>query len=113
MYDTSQTFIENANFLTKFAIGYSVTIVAGIISYPLDTIRRRMMMTSGTASSGKYKGSMDCFRKIMAEEGMSSLFKGAGSNILRGLCGALVLVGFDYVSDFYLKWRYGANAVCA
>jgi hypothetical protein len=27
--------------------GYSVTVTAGLISYPLDTIRRRMMMTSG------------------------------------------------------------------
>lgn len=110
LYDTSQIFIENANFATKFAIGYSVTIVAGLLSYPLDTIRRRMMMVSGSKGGNKYTGSVDCFQKILREEGMGSLFKGAGSNILRGLCGALVLVGFDYCSDFYLKWKYGANA---
>jgi len=110
LYDTSQTFIEGADFLTKFTISYTVTVVAGLISYPLDTIRRRMMMTSGTDASSKYKGSVDCFQKILRDEGVNSLFKGAGSNVLRGLCGALVLVGFDYCTDFYLKWKYGANA---
>jgi len=109
LYDTSQTFLVDANFATKFAISYSVTVVAGLLSYPLDTIRRRMMMTSG-GNSGKYTSSIDCAKKILANEGVKSMFKGAGSNVLRGLCGALVLVGFDYVSDFYLKWKYGANA---
>jgi len=68
-----------------------------------------MMMTSGSKGQ-KYSGSIDCFRKLLVDEGVSSLFKGAGSNILRGLCGALVLVGFDYCQDYYLQWRYGPNA---
>ncbi len=35
----------------------------GLLSYPIDTIRRRMMMTSGQAV--KYAGSMDCGRQIL------------------------------------------------
>ena len=35
------------NFLASFLLGWTVTTGAGICSYPLDTIRRRMMMTSG------------------------------------------------------------------
>jgi solute carrier family 25 (mitochondrial adenine nucleotide translocator), member 4/5/6/31 len=35
------------NFLASFLLGWAVTTGAGIASYPLDTIRRRMMMTSG------------------------------------------------------------------
>ena len=38
------------NFLASFLLGWSVTTGAGICSYPLDTIRRRMMMTSGEVS---------------------------------------------------------------
>lgn len=34
-------------FIIDFTIGYMVTVAAGIASYPVDTIRRRMMMTSG------------------------------------------------------------------
>lgn len=35
------------NFLASFLLGWTVTTGAGLASYPLDTIRRRMMMTSG------------------------------------------------------------------
>lgn len=38
------------NFLASFLLGWTVTTGAGIASYPLDTIRRRMMMTSGEVS---------------------------------------------------------------
>ena len=53
-----------------------VTITSGLISYPIDTIRRRMMMTSGEAV--KYKGSMDCAVQVIKNEGFMSLMKGAG-----------------------------------
>merc|ERR1712169_130422 len=62
---------------------------AGIAAYPLDTIRRRMMMTSGEAV--KYKNSLDAARQIIAANGVKSLFNGAGANILRGVAGAGVL----------------------
>jgi len=94
-----------SGFLVKFAVGYTVTVVAGLASYPLDTIRRRMMMTSGK-HAGKYKGSIDCAQKILRDESIKAMYKGAGSNILRGLAGALVLVSFDYFKNFYLDWKY-------
>jgi solute carrier family 25 (mitochondrial adenine nucleotide translocator), member 4/5/6/31 len=81
------------NFLASFALGWCVTTGAGIASYPLDTIRRRMMMTSGEAV--KYKSSFDAASQIVAKEGVKSLFKGAGANILRGVAGAGVLSIYD------------------
>jgi len=83
------------SFLASFLLGWGVTTGAGIASYPLDTIRRRMMMTSGEAV--KYNGSMDAARKIFAAEGVRSFFKGAGANILRGVAGAGVLSIYDQV----------------
>nr|AEH41529.1 ADP,ATP carrier protein [Endocarpon pusillum] len=83
------------SFIASFLLGWAVTTGAGIASYPLDTIRRRMMMTSGEAV--KYKGSLDAARQIMAKEGMRSFFKGAGANILRGVAGAGVLSIYDQV----------------
>ena len=56
-----------------------VTITSGLISYPIDTIRRRMMMTSGEAV--KYKGAIDCAVVIVKSEGFMSLMKGAGKHV--------------------------------
>jgi solute carrier family 25 (adenine nucleotide translocator) protein 4/5/6/31 len=81
------------SFLASFLLGWTVTTGAGVASYPLDTVRRRMMMTSGEAV--KYSSSMDAARQIIAKEGVKSLFKGAGANILRGVAGAGVLSIYD------------------
>jgi hypothetical protein len=40
----------------------------------------------------QYNGTIDCWRKVAANEGMSAFFKGALSNVLRGAGGAFVLV---------------------
>lgn len=97
LYDSTKPIIltgplENS-FLAAFLLGWVVTTTASTISYPLDTIRRRMMMTSGQAV--KYKGALDCGRKVIAAEGVSSLFKGCGANILRGVAGAGVISLYD------------------
>ncbi|ODM23861.1 ADP,ATP carrier protein [Aspergillus cristatus] len=97
MYDSIKPVVLvgplEGNFLASFLLGWSVTTGAGVASYPLDTIRRRMMMTSGEAV--KYSSSMDAARQIIAKEGTKSLFKGAGANILRGVAGAGVLSIYD------------------
>ena len=81
------------SFLASFLLGWVVTTGASTASYPLDTIRRRMMMTSGQAV--KYDGALDCARKVVAAEGVKSLFKGCGANILRGVAGAGVISLYD------------------
>jgi solute carrier family 25 (adenine nucleotide translocator) protein 4/5/6/31 len=99
MYDSIKPVVLTGklegNFLASFALGWCVTTGAGIASYPLDTVRRRMMMTSGEAV--KYKSSMHAFSEIVKAEGVKSLFKGAGANILRGVAGAGVLSLYDQV----------------
>ena len=106
-YDTLKPILlgDNAGVLISFALGYVVTISAGLVSYPIDTIRRRMMMTSGQAV--KYRGSWDCTMQILKHEGAMSFMKGAGANILRGVAGAGVLAGFDKFKELYIYWRTG------
>jgi len=101
LYDTLQPLLlgEKASVFSNFLLGYSVTVSAGLMSYPIDTIRRRMMMTSGQAE--KYSGSIDCTLKILKNEGFMSMMNGAGANILRGIAGAGVLAGFDKLCQVY------------
>jgi len=72
-----------------------VTNSSGWLSYPLDTVRRRMMMSSGRGTA-LYNSTWDCFVKIYKNEGgLKPFYKGALSNIFRGVGGALVLVLYD------------------
>jgi solute carrier family 25 (adenine nucleotide translocator) protein 4/5/6/31 len=66
-----------------------------------------MMMTSGEAV--KYNSSLDAFKQIIAKEGVKSLFKGAGANILRGVAGAGVLSGYDQLQILLLGKAYSGG----
>jgi len=101
-FDTAKGMLpdpKNTPFLVSWAIAQTVTTVAGIISYPFDTVRRRMMMQSGRADK-LYKNTIDCWKKIYSSEGGNAFFKGAFSNVLRGTGGALVLVLYDEIKTF-------------
>jgi len=95
------------SFIASFLLGWIITITAGFASYPIDTIRRRMMMTSGEAA--KYKSSMHCAAEIMKNEGIKSMFKGAGANILRAIAGAGVLAGYDKLQVLVFGKAYGGG----
>jgi len=105
LYDTLKPLLlgKDAGVGISFLLGWAVTVTAGLMSYPIDTVRRRMMMTSG--GGVKYKGSMDCFVQVVKNEGFMSLMKGAGANILRGVAGAGVLAGFDKFKEIYIAFR--------
>ncbi|KAJ7996272.1 hypothetical protein DPEC_G00235370 [Dallia pectoralis] len=99
IYDTAKGMLpdpKNASILVSWAIAQTVTAVAGLTSYPFDTVRRRMMMQSGRKGADiMYSGTIDCWKKIARDEGGKAFFKGAWSNVLRGMGGAFVLVLYD------------------
>jgi solute carrier family 25 (adenine nucleotide translocator) protein 4/5/6/31 len=96
------------NFLASFLLGWSITIAAGLASYPIDTIRRRMMMTSGEAV--KYRSSMHAGSEIVKKEGVKCLFKGAGANVLRAVAGAGVLSGYDQMQILMFGKTFGGGS---
>ena len=102
-FDTGKAFLfgkgKSESILAMWAFAQVVTTGAGIFSYPLDTVRRRLMMQSG-AKEVMYTGTMDCFAKIAKNEGTKAFFKGAGSNVLRGTGGALVLVLYEQMQKY-------------
>merc|ERR1712131_421117 len=70
LYDSLKPILlpKDAGFLASFTLGYTVTVAASSASYPIDTIRGRMMMTSGTGVH--YKNWVDCGAQILKNEGL-------------------------------------------
>jgi len=101
-YDTAKKslFTKDTGVLFKFFVAQCITGVSGLVSYPLDTVRRRLMMQSGRKDV-MYTGTMDCFAKILKNEGGKAFFKGALSNIIRGAGGSLVLVLYDELQRIF------------
>lgn len=96
-YQKSENGVLRAS--SKFACAQSSAIAAGYASYPFDTVRRRLQMQSEKPESEwVYKGTADCFGKIIKDEGVTALFKGAGANALRTVGAALVLVLYSEIT---------------
>ncbi|GAB4845366.1 ADP,ATP carrier protein ER-ANT1 [Ancistrocladus abbreviatus] len=95
IYDSMKPFVLAGpledNFFACFLLGWGVTTTAGVCAYPFDTLRRRMMLTSGQPL--KYRNSLHALNEIIRHEGFSALFRGVTANILVGVAGAGVLAG--------------------
>merc|ERR1712178_61947 len=74
----------------------AITAGAGI-SYPFDTVRRRLQMQAERPPEEHiYNGTFDCLKKIAAEEGVAAgVYKGFIANAFRSVGAALVLVLYD------------------
>jgi len=84
---------------STFLCAQSAAISAGYASYPFDTVRRRLQMQSEKPKSEwLYQGTLDCAAKIVKEEGMAAMFKGAGANALRTVGAALLLVFYSEIT---------------
>jgi len=64
--------------LTTFGAAQTAITIGAGATYPFDTVRRRLQMQSEKpVEEHIYKGTVDCFKKIAAEEGlMRGLYKG-------------------------------------
>lgn len=106
-YDTGKRLVfgddkaqQESNFFKKFFFAQFVVSTSETISFPLDTVRRKLMMQSGRKGTNveiKYTSTMDCYKKTLAEEGVKGFFKGNLSNIYRSVGSSLVLVLYDQV----------------
>jgi len=80
----------------RIVIAQIVSIVAGTICYPIDSVRRRLMMQAGLpCKERQYTNSINAFRKIWVNEGMRGFYLGIGPNLIRSVGSALLLVSYD------------------
>uniref|UniRef100_A0A7E5A078 ADP/ATP translocase n=1 Tax=Panagrellus redivivus TaxID=6233 RepID=A0A7E5A078_PANRE len=87
---TSVTDPKNLSFVATWCLAQTCIVTSSLIGYPMDTVRRRLMMDAGKKEK-QYKGSLDCWRSILRNEGPSGFFRGALTNSFKTTSGAMVL----------------------
>ncbi|KAK3086667.1 hypothetical protein FSP39_021654 [Pinctada imbricata] len=78
-------YLLGASIVTSFA--------AAVMTYPFDTVRRRMMMRSGEPV--KYGGGLECVSRICRREGARALWRGFLVNIIKTISGIAVFYAID------------------
>lgn len=83
------------SFGERFVAAQVVSMTASTVHYPLDSVRRRLMMQSD-AEMKHYRNTMDCFAQIYMHEGVRGCFRGLGTSYIRSVGAALLLVSYDF-----------------
>lgn len=65
-------------FIYQFASGAIAGVSEILVMYPLDVVKTRQQL----ATTSDYNGTIRCLKKIVAEEGVSRLYKGISAPIL-------------------------------
>eukprot|EP01017_Pseudomicrothorax_dubius_P035410 TRINITY_DN4954_c0_g1_i1.p1 TRINITY_DN4954_c0_g1~~TRINITY_DN4954_c0_g1_i1.p1 ORF type:complete len:294 (+),score=28.63 TRINITY_DN4954_c0_g1_i1:113-994(+) len=100
-YECTKRHTRHSSILVKFLVAQGVVILAGLVSYPFDLIRKRLILQLGSDTQ-IYTGFIDCLLSIIKEEGFSGLFKGCFENTIRGIIGSFAMVLFDSLSSSIL-----------
>jgi len=78
---------ETKSLLTIIVSYLGVGTVAGmsaqLLTYPLDTVRRRMQLNGGHGLQKAYNNSFDCVRKIIFTESMKGFYRGIIPNLVK------------------------------
>ena len=89
-----------ASIWKRFCVAELVSLVSGTLVYPIDTIRRRLMMQSGKAKIDiQFTNTIECIHYIRKNEGFKGFFKGVGPNMVRSVGGAVLLVSYDEIKQ--------------
>jgi solute carrier family 25 (adenine nucleotide translocator) protein 4/5/6/31 len=105
-YDSGKSLISDyssLSFFKKFLFAQACVVFSESISYPTDTIKRKLMLQSAKREV-QYTGAVDCIRKVWQQEGYLGFFRGNFTNILRGVGSSLCLVLYDEIKTHTNKY---------
>ncbi|KAK5982557.1 ADP/ATP translocase 1 domain protein [Trichostrongylus colubriformis] len=91
---------KQLHFFTTWMLAQVCLIGSGLLCYPLDTVRRQMMMQAGKRQK-MFNNSWSCWKHIARSKGYRGFYRGALTNSFRSTGGALIIT-FYYEFAKYL-----------
>ena len=88
----------------KMIMGGLGGVMAGLITYPNDTVRRLLQLQGSRGTNSEFTGYWDCVRKTYKEYGITRFYRGLGINTVR----MMPNVAIQFASYELLK-RWTAN----
>jgi hypothetical protein len=86
------------------AIGATSSLCAQTISYPLDTIRKRLQMNGEAGQPKVFRNLRHCVRLMLNVEGLSSFYFGFSATVIKTIPSAAVqFMIYEYVRNWMLK----------
>lgn len=74
-----------ASSLWRACCGASAAMVAHLLTYPNDVLRRRLQMDGADGARPRYRGYVDCALQVVRSEGWVGLYRGLGVCMVRAV----------------------------
>ncbi|KDO34941.1 hypothetical protein SPRG_01003 [Saprolegnia parasitica CBS 223.65] len=105
-YDLLRSFLPEgidpkADFAGKMICGGGAGMIATLLTYPNDTVRRRMQMQGIGGNPRLYRHTLDCYIKLAKSEGIKSYYRGLTPTLVR----AMPNMGIQFACyDIFRSW---------
>ena len=110
LYDTLKPLLLQGdsaknNFFALLSLAFATTTTTGLVTFPIDAIRRHMISNRYSTDSQKikYQNFVDYGVQVVKREGVAALFKNANLIFVQSLAGAGTLALFDFLKEYYLS----------
>jgi len=94
---------DTSSFAVKWGVGQTVTVMAQMVTYPVDSVRRTLMKAGETLADGSvrrtFSSSWECFLWLYNQGGWSGIYRGAMINTLRATGAALCIALYDTAQE--------------
>lgn len=91
--------------MRKMIFGGLGGVVAGTFMYPNDTIRRLLQVQGSRGTESQYTGYFDCARQVLAQEGVTRLYRGMTINLIRMAPNTAIQFGsYELLKDWSARW---------
>ena len=90
----------------KMLFGGIGGVMAGLITYPNDTVRRLLQVQGSRGTAVRYAGYWDCVRQTYRAEGLARFYRGCGINIVRMAPNTAVQFGsYELLKQWTANWH--------
>lgn len=89
----------------KMIFGGLGGVLAGVITYPNDTVRRLLQLQGSRGTTHNFDGYWDCVRQTIRQHGIKRLYAGLTINLVRMAPNTAVQFGsYELLKQFTEKW---------
>lgn len=89
----------------KMLMGGMGGVMAGLLTYPNDTVRRMLQLQGSRGTSSEFAGYWDCVRKTYHEHGITRFYRGITINTLRMLPNVAIQFGsYELLKRWTADW---------